>query len=164
MGVLPYAFAMWAMAAPSTATVTIPKLDEPPTIDDFVDSERAAARAPAMARLDQFVQRAPDDGAAATERTEVYLGYTARNLYVIFVAHDSQASRIRARLGRRESFTIDEDQVGIYLDTFNDRRWAYQFSCNAVGVQDDSVYTEDSGTWDESFDTVWESRGIVTDG
>lgn len=144
------------------AQVRIPKIERAPKLEDFLDMQPSAQWHSKLARVEGFIQRAPDDGKAATQQTEVYLGYDERALYVIFVAHDSEPQKIRARLDKREGITLDEDQVGIYIDTFHDLRRAYQFECNALGVQDDSTYSEDSGNVDESFDTVWSSRGQMT--
>ena len=147
---------------PATAQLSIPRVEEVPKLEDFLSMEPSAKWKGKLARVEGFIQRAPDDGKAATQPTEVYLGYGARELYVIFVAHDREPEKIRARLDRREGISSDEDQVGIYIDTFHDRRRAYQFECNALGVQDDSSYSEDSGITDETFDTVWSSRGQMT--
>ena len=121
------------------AVLAVPKVDVAPKLEDFVAMEPEAALTGGLARVDQFIQRAPDDGAPATERTAVYVGYDASRLYVIFVAFDREPEKIRARLDRREAITLDEDAVGFYVDTFDDGRRAYQFECNAIGIQDDSV-------------------------
>ena len=147
---------------PQTAHVRIPKIERAPELEDFLDMQPAAGWAGRLARVEGFIQRAPDDGKAASQQTEVYLGYDERSLYVIFVAHDNEPGKVRARLDKREGITLDEDQVGIYIDTFHDLRRAYQFECNALGVQDDSTYSEDNDTADESFDTIWASRGQKT--
>jgi hypothetical protein len=147
---------------PETAHVRIPKIERAPKLEDFLDMRPPAEWEGRLARVEGFIQRAPDDGNAATRQTEVYLGYDERSLYVIFVAHDSQPRKIRARLDKREAITLDEDQVGIYIDTFHDLRRAYQFECNALGVQDDSTYSKDNDSTDESFDTVWSSSGQRT--
>jgi uncharacterized protein DUF5916 len=152
-----------AEQSPALAQVVIPRLDRAPQLADFTDAQPDVSIAASMTKLDGFIQRAPDDGQPATQQTNVYLGYDQRYLYVVFVARDEQRANIRARLYRRESFAIDEDQVGIYLDTFHDRRRAYQFACNPLGVQDDSIFAEDSGTWDGAFDTVWDSEGRLTE-
>ena len=147
---------------PQAAHVRIPKIERAPELEDFLDMQPAAGWAGRLARVEGFIQRAPDDGKAASQQTEVYLGYDERSLYVIFVAHDSEPGKVRARLDKREGITLDEDQVGVYIDTFHDLRRAYQFECNALGVQDDSTYSEDNDTADESFDTIWASRGQRT--
>ncbi|MBI3484748.1 MAG: carbohydrate binding family 9 domain-containing protein [Acidobacteria bacterium] len=147
---------------PQTAQLNIPRIDRPPQLEDFLEMRPNEEWQGKLVRLEGFVQRAPDYGRPTSERTEAYLGYDNQNLYVVFVAFDSQPEEIRARLGRREDVRRDEDQVGIYLDTFHDQRRAYQFGSNAVGIQYDSSYSEDTGVIDDSFDTVWYSRGRLT--
>jgi hypothetical protein len=147
---------------PETAVVQIPSVSRAPHLEDFLQMRPDTEWEGKLTRVGGFIQRAPDDGQPATQPTEVYFGYDQRNLYVIFVAHDAEPKKIRARLDRREGMASDEDQVGIYIDTFLDKRHAYQFECNPLGVQDDSIRSEDTDSWDESFDTVWESRGKVT--
>src|SRR2546421_3728467 len=56
----------------------------------------------------------------------------------------------------------DDDYVGVYLVTFHDGRRAYEFACNPLGVQNDSLYSEDSDSADVAFDTVWDSHGKLT--
>jgi len=124
-----------------------------------------------LAEVKGFVQRAPDNGHPSTEGTDVLLGYDQRALHIIFLAHDRDPERIRARMERRESIferletmSADEDFVGIYLDTFRDGRRAYEFACNPLGVQNDSLYSEDSDSSDSAFDAVWRSEGKLTSG
>lgn len=147
-----------------SAEVRIPRLDKAPRLEDFLTMTPSAEWAGKLAKVEGFIQRDPDDGQQATEATEVYLGYDAASLFAIFVAHDGQPQKIRGRLERRESGGGDEDAVGVYLDTFHDQRRAYEFACNPVGVQADDIRSEDSDSWDSSFDTVWDSQGKVTAG
>src|SRR5882672_8618387 len=60
----------------------------------------------------------------------------------------------------RVSF-IDDDSVGLLLDTFNDKRRAYELFFNPLGVQQDGFLTE-GGNDDFSVDIVMESKGTVT--
>ena len=118
-----------------------------------------------LVKVDRFIQRVPSDGAPVSQRTEAYLGYDDKNLYVIFVCFDTEPQKLRARLSRREDI-FDDDTVEIILDTFHDHRHAYAFNVNALGVQADALWTEGPGTgndnFDPSFDTVWNSAGKVT--
>src|SRR5919109_180041 len=107
---------------PEVERVTIPKVARAPRLDDFIEPRPNAGIVTTMAKIDGFIQRAPDDGQPATQATEVYLAYDERRLHVVFVAHDTEPHKLRARLDKREFFGLDEDQVGIYLDTFHDRR------------------------------------------
>jgi hypothetical protein len=119
-----------------------------------------------MARITHFIQREPHDGQPVTQPTEAYLGYDEKNLYVVFICHDDPA-KVRAHETRREDFAGDDDDVAIILDTFHDRRRAYEFVVNPKGIQWDAIYTEASyadtgGNFDTSFDTLWYSKGKVT--
>src|SRR5262249_55748286 len=54
-----------------------------------------------------------------------------------------------------------DDSVTVFLDTFHDRRRAYVFSANPLGIQRDGVITEGQEV-DYSFDTLWDSEGRLT--
>jgi len=122
--------------------------------------------APSMAKVVHFVQQQPHDGQPVSQLTEAYLGYDEKNLYVVFVCHDDPA-KVRAHETRREGFDGDDD-VEVMLDTFHDRRRAYVFQVNPKGIQWDAIWTEQAyadtgGNFDTSFDTLWYSKGKVTD-
>ncbi len=138
----------------------IPKLAAPPKLGDFEGMEPATDLARSMLKIDKFTQRDPHDGAPASQRTEAYLGYTDKDFYAVFLAFDSEPQKIRARMLRRELID-DDDQVGMFLDTFHDRRHAYYFYANAYGIQQDGLFAESQGP-DNSFDTVWHTQAKIT--
>ncbi len=143
-------------------TIRIPRVSRPPTIEDFINMKPSPDFADGkMVMIDKLVQREPSDGAAISERTEVYLGYDSKNLYAVFVCFDSNTKGIRAHLGKREDGWGDEN-AEIMLDTFNDKRRSYGFMSNPLGIQADGIWTE-SGEWDMSFDTLWYSKGKLTE-
>jgi len=147
-------------------TLTIPRLEHAPSLDDFLTMQPQGETALHMAKVTGFTQRNPHDGEPVTEPTAAYLGYDQKNLYVVFVCFDNP-HQVRARMSRREDI-FDDDQVELILDTFHDRRRAYAFQSTPLGVQWDAIWTEASreeqtqGHFDTSFDTVWDSRGKVT--
>lgn len=151
-------------AAPAAIQInnalTIAHLKAAPKLEDFASMAPESEAAQAMTRVTGFVQRDPKDGEPASQKTFAYLGYTERNLYVVFVCFDNDTHAIRSHLTRRENIG-DDDQVAVYLDTFRDQRRSYVFSVNPLGVQRDAVFTEGNGT-DDSFDTLWNSRGRLT--
>jgi hypothetical protein len=147
--------------SPDFRSVAIPRLPTAPTIEEFLDMGPSPAWQGKMAKVEHFTQRVPSDGARSTERTDAYLGYDSKNLYVIFVCFDDQPQKLRARLSRREDI-FDDDSVEIMLDTFHDHRRAYAFLANPLGVQADALWTEGQD-FDFSFDTVWDSDGRLTD-
>ncbi len=146
---------------PHFATVKIPRFEGRPVLEDFLDMKPSPAWEGKLAKIDQFLQRAPNDGAPVSEKTVTYLGYNKTALYAIFVCFDSAPKLIRARLGRREDI-FDDDWISLMLDTFHDERRAYTFFTNPLGVQADAVWTEQQQDFDYSFDTVWNSEGKLT--
>ncbi len=126
---------------PTFAQVKIQRVTSPPPLEDFLQMKPSPAWEGKMAKVDQFIQAYPSDGEPASQRTEAYLGYDDKNLYVIFICFDNDPQKIRARLSRRED-VFDDDAVEVVLDTFHDHRRAYAFFSNALGVQADALWTE----------------------
>lgn len=134
--------------------VTIPKFDKPPVIDGKLDDEvwtRAAV-------LKDFYQIDPGDNIAPSKPTQVYLGYDAKFLYIAFSAEDEQ-DKIRSTVAKRDSI-FQDDYVGFFLDTFNDKRKAFEAFFNPLGIQADGVLTEGRGE-DFSVDLLMESKGTI---
>jgi hypothetical protein len=154
-------------AQPEPMAVTIPRLQRAPSLGDFLGMKPQGEIAQQMAKVTGFTQRNPHDGEPVSKPTEAYLGYDQKNLYAVFVCFDDP-KQVRARMSRREDI-FDDDQVEIILDTYHDRRRAYAFQTSPLGVQWDAIWTEASreeesgGHYDTSFDTVWSSKGKVTD-
>ena len=145
-------------------TVSIPRLTAAPQLEDFLEMAPAGA-ATAMAKVSNFIQNQPRDGEPATQKTDAYLGYDDKNLYLVFVCFDSEPDKVRARLTRREN-AFGDDFVEATLDTFHDQRRGFVFWSNPVGVQADGIWTEGSSERegpDFSFDTVWSSQARQTE-
>lgn len=142
-----------SFATPNVGSLHIPRLQAAPGLADFAGMEPASPLARQMLKIGNFTQKEPHDGAPVSEPTEAYLGYTDKNFYAVFLAFDKEPQKIRARMLRRELID-DDDQVGIWLDTFHDHRHAYMFYSNPYGIQQDGLIAENQG-FDNSFDTVW---------
>jgi len=136
----------------------IPRLDKPPVIDGKLNDDvwkQAVV-------LRDFYQTNPGDNIEPSKPTDVFIGYDSRFLYIGVHAFD-EPSKVRASVARRDG-VFGEDNVRIFLDTFNDQRKAYVLGWNPLGVQQDGIMTEGGGT-DYSVDIVMESKGeITTDG
>lgn len=145
----------------------IPRINETATIDGYLD-EPAWQQA---TRLTGFSEYRPVDGQKASEQTEVLVWYSPSALYFGIIAHDSVPGSIRATNADRDNISLD-DSVRIFLDTFNDRRRAFIFGVNPLGVQEDGVQTEGSfnagrmsgmgGAVDLSPDYQFDSKGRLT--
>ena len=163
---------VWAAPQASTSpAIAIPHLSLPPTLENFLTMKPVGGSAEEMVKVTGFIQRNPHDGQPVSQPTEAYLGYDHKNLYVVFVCFDDP-SKVRARRTRRED-VFDDDNVEIIVDTFHDRRRAYAFQTNPLGVQWDAIWTEAAQNssdptssyahFDSSFDTLWYSHGRLTD-
>jgi hypothetical protein len=145
-----------ALITPEKASPTdLKRFDAPPVIDGKLDDEvwkNAAV-------FKDFVQFRPVDLVAPSQPTEVRIGYDSRFLYVGFHAFD-EPGKVRATIAKRDA-VFDDDWVGIWLDTFNDGRRAYEFIFNPLGVQADAIFTEGINE-DFSVDVVMESKGVLT--
>ena len=139
-------------------SVSVPRLSRAPQLADF-EGMKPSGVALDMAKVSGFTQQNPSDGAPATQRTEVYLGYSTSNLYVAWICFDNPAL-VRGHMTYRENISND-DWVELTVDTFHDQRHAFVFESNALGVQNDGLWTEPSNA-DFSFDTVWDSHGKMT--
>ena len=108
------------------------RVDVAPVLDGVLDDavwQRASV-------IDQFVQQEPEEGAPATERTEVLILYDAENLYVGVRAYDSDPDGMFSTEMRRDSERIlEEDSFQIILDTFNDSRSGYMFVTSPLGAK-----------------------------
>ncbi len=111
------------------------------------------------ARLDGFRQVQPGDNLEPSQQTDVLIGYDRRALYLAFRAGDT-SGKVRATLARRDAIA-DDDVVGVYLDTFHDRRRAYYIFFNPYGIQADGIYTEGTADPDLTVDLVIDSKGTI---
>jgi hypothetical protein len=108
--------------------------------------------------VSQFTQREPDEGARATERTEVRVLYDDDALYIGARLYDRQPDSVRAQLARRDRIT-SSDRFLVFLDCYRDRRTGFFFGINAAGTLYDGVLYNDD--WDsDTWDGVWEGKAV----
>ena len=134
--------------------IVIPKAGGVPVIDGKIDEEiwkQAAV-------FKDFYQTYPGNNTAPSKPTEVYVMYDEKNFYVAFKCWDEK-DKIRASVAKRDNVT-GEDNVRMWLDTFDDQRRAYVIAFNPLGIQQDGIYTEGRGA-DFSFDIVMDSKGVI---
>jgi len=118
-----------------------------------------AAWATAAAAGD-FVQQSPNDGSAATERTEARVLFDGENLYVGMRMHDAHPDSIMAQLTRRDQES-ESDGARVFIDSYNDKRTAFVFGLNPKGVKDDFLRYNDGEGVDSDWDAVWDGAAHV---
>ena len=149
-----------------THAVTPPRVVAEVVIDGRLDEAvwRQATR------LDGFHQFQPVDSRPAEDSTVVLVWYSPTAIHFGVLAYDRVPEGVRATVSDRDNIGSD-DQVTVFLDTFNDRRRAYFFGVNPYGIQDDGVRSEGgfstssgmSGSTDRNPDFLWQSKGMKTD-
>ena len=133
-------------------SLTILQIQEAPVLDGRLD-EQAWQDAPVA---DQFVQRDPDEGMSATEKTQVSAIYDAENLYFGIRCFDTRAEGILATELRRDNNFNNDDSFAIILDTFHDHRNAFLFRINPRGTQYDALITDEGRDVNADWDEKWE--------
>ncbi len=139
-----------------TATFT----EEAPRIDGKLDDNIWQQIPP----ITNFIQLWPQEGATATESSEVRIAYDRRFLYFAFKFYDKNPELIRAMNLERGGRNDRDDHAYIGLDTYMDKRNAYLFEMNALGTQDDATITDEKLSIDGfSWDAVFDSETVITD-
>ena len=144
------------LPAEKASPVTVPKFANPPVIDGKLNDdvwEHAAV-------LKDFYQIDPGDNISPSKPTEVLVGYDSKFLYIAFRAFD-EPDKVRATVAKRDSI-FQDDYVGFFLDTFNDKRKAFEVFFNPFGIQGDGVLTEGRGE-DFSVDMLLDSKGTINE-
>lgn len=113
------------------------------------------------ALFSDFIQTSPGDNIAPSKKTEAYVMYDAKNLYIAFRCWDEREN-IRSTITKRDS-VFREDNVRVWLDTYDDQRRAYVLGWNPIGIQADGIFLEEQGKIDFSLDIVMESKGMIHD-
>jgi hypothetical protein len=105
----------------------------------------------------------PQFGAQSPFRTVVLVGYTSEALYVAFKCFDPNPGRIGAAVTSRDGDLRDDDSVTLLLDTNLDRRTAYYFATNLLGVQADGKVADNGRVDDDRWDGTWTCASTRTD-
>jgi hypothetical protein len=147
----PWCLSFAALAAAPSALEVVPATAPAPLNVDGRLDEPIWAQAQAITNFTRFV---PAPGGAPEEQVSVRVVQSADTLYVGVSVEDTK-SPIRARLSPREDLN-DDDQIGIYLDTFNDERNGFVFYFNALGVQQDARWA--NGEWVQDWNTVLDAE------
>ena len=156
----PLAPATISRDAEGRATIRAVRLGEPLRLDGSLDEAVYEDVAP----VSGFIQQLPDNGAAATEQTEVWVFYDSQNVYVAARCLDSVPEALVANDMRRDSFQlIRNDNFAVLLDTFYDRRNGVGFMVNPIAGFFDYQITDESSP-NSDWNPVWDRRTSRFDG
>ena len=144
-----------ARDAAGRVTMRAVRITEPLRLDGALDERAYRDVLPASG----FVQHEPVDGVPATEETDVWVFFDDDTLYIGVRCWDSAPeSRWVANEMRRDNITIlQNDEIGILLDTFYDRRNGVVLNINTIGGRLDGQMT-DGGNYAGDWNPIWDLR------
>ena len=145
----------------------------PPVMNASIVVDGVLDEAPwrSAALLTGFSLYSPVDQRPAPDSTEVLVWYSPTDIYFGIRAFEPHG-KVAASLADRDRISAD-DNVELHLDTFLERRRAFVFIVNPLGVQADGTKAEGGGfipganvapgQTDLSADFIWESKGRLTE-
>ena len=105
--------------AAGRATIRAVRLTQPLEIDGNLDEGVYRA----VRSASGFIQVEPDEGAPATNQTEVWVFFDDDNIYLSVKCWESNPERVVANDMRRDGANVSgNDRIGFSFDTFYDRR------------------------------------------
>ena len=118
-----------------------------------------------------FTQIQPNEGRDATQKTEVFIGYTNTALYIGVMAYDDDPSTIIVADSRRDSSLDETDSFQIIIDGLLDRQNGYLFGTNPAGIQYDAQVIKEGpgdfgsggGGFNLNWDGSWNVEARITD-
>ena len=103
-----------------------------------------------------FVQQEPNEGAPATEHTDVWVMFDSDHIYVSFRCLESDPAQMIVNEMRRDNSGVFRNaNVAFILDTFYDRRNGVEFLVNPMGGRMDGQITDErlyNGDWNPIWD------------
>src|ERR1043166_2465983 len=156
-------FAALLLAAVSPAPPRAPSITATPVPEAIaikIDGEFNEAIWEHVPAVSDFHQRDPKEGAPPTFVTDLQVAYDATNLYVAVRAHDPEPNRLVGLRTRRDT-SSPSDWIKVIVDSFHDRRTAFEFGVNPAGVKEDRYWYNDSSE-DDGWDAVWDV-GVTRD-
>ena len=139
------------------------RIQGPPQLDGIVGGDPAWNGIPSSGG---FVQTNPDEGQAASQRTEIHVVYTDDTLFIGIICHDDIPGAIVVSDSRRDASLTESDSLTLVLDTYLDGQNGFVFGTNPSGLQYDGQVTREGsggfsrggsgGGFNINWDGVWD--------
>jgi hypothetical protein len=122
------------------ATARALRIGQPITLDGRLSEELYQSIPP----IDGFIQQEPSEGDPASERTDVWIFFDDRNIYVSARCWDSQPDRdVLTEMRRDQNNITQNESFTVVFDTFHDRRNGFFFRTSPLGAVRDQTIVDD---------------------
>ncbi len=112
--------------------------------------------------VSDFIQKLPDTGAPASEKTEVRILYNDENLYIGAHCWDSSGQDGIVVNDITKDFEVkDSDGFKVALDTYNDDRNGFLFVTNPAGGRFDLQSTKDGDLMNKNWNGIWYNQTSI---
>jgi hypothetical protein len=139
--------------------IYVKKINSSVKIDGVLDESEWKESMPS----EGFIQQEPIDGAPSTEKTVVRVIRDDMNIYFGITCYDSEPDKIIANEMRRDAQLFSNDNVEIFIDTFNDKKNCYYFRTNPTGARYDAMITDEGKNVNYDWNTIWRSSSKISD-
>jgi hypothetical protein len=158
--------ALAPLQAPAGDTLRALRLDPPAAAEMRLDGHLTESFWARAVPIDDLRQREPDEGAPATEVTEIRLAYDDEAIYVGVTARDSEPDQVVARILQRDRIMsgggfgglsgAGDDVVALILDPFQDHRNGVVLATNPNGARFDALLSDEGGQINSDWRGLWE--------
>lgn len=129
--------------------------EEPPAIDGILEDVAWNV----VEWGSDFVEQRPDENTQPSFQTRFKIIYDQKFLYLAMQCYDKEPEKIVRRLSRRDGF--DGDWVGVFIDSYHDKRTAFGFIVTAAGVKADLFSSNNGNNEDDSWNPIWYTKTNV---
>ncbi|OYT15170.1 MAG: hypothetical protein B7C24_14490 [Bacteroidetes bacterium 4572_77] len=133
------------------------RIDSAVTLDGRLDEDEWALARP----MTGYSQKDPVFGGTPEEKTEIYILYDSKFLYIGARLHSVDIENIQNFVTRRDDLGTSE-RIIVTLDTYNDRKTAYSFAISVAGSRADYSHSKDSEyARDYNWNPVWTGKTYI---
>ena len=105
--------------------------------------------------IKDLTQLEPNEGAPATEPTEIRVLFDDLYLYIGVVCFDSEPDKIVANEMRRDGELENDDYFEVFIDASHDHRNAFYFAINPLGARRDALIRDEGSNINWDWDGIW---------
>ena len=124
------------------------KIDQSPSLDGDISDDPAWNN---VKPITGFTQVQPNVGKPASQKTEVFMGYTDKAVYIGVIAYDKNPENIIVSDSRRDAGLDDTDSFRVVIDGLLDRQNGFVFGTNPAGQEYDGQVIKEGGSGSSQF-------------